>query len=110
MHIIHVHVQCVLLYKYMYIPILIPKRLILILNTSLYYRQGKCRSTTPTHPCEVGMRRRTCYVLTGSLLGIWTHLENVFLRHPTHAHKMQIVRVHTSQKKIIGKENGDCTV
>ncbi|XP_011404218.2 PREDICTED: protein strawberry notch homolog 1-like isoform X2 [Amphimedon queenslandica] len=66
------------------------------------YWQGKCRSSTPTHPCEVGMRRRTYYVLAGSLLGIWIHLENVFLRHPTHAHKMQIVRVHTSQKKIIG--------
>ena len=50
------------------------------------------------------MRRRTCYVLTGSLLGVWTHLEGVFLRHPTHAHKMQIVRVHTSKRKLIGTE------
>jgi hypothetical protein len=66
------------------------------------YWQGKCRLSTTFQPCEVGMRRRTYYVLTGSLLGVWTHLESVFLRFPSQSHKMQIVRVHIAGKKLIG--------
>lgn len=51
------------------------------------------------------MRRRTYHVLTGSLLGVWTHLEGVFTRYPTQNHKIQIVRVHCDNKKLVGKHS-----
>ena len=66
-------------------------------------RQGKCRKSTPTNPCEVGCRRRAYYVLSGSVLGMWTHIEGVFMRHYGHNHRMQIVRVRVNDKRLVGK-------
>lgn len=71
-------------------------------NCSHSYWQGRCKLSIVNHPCEVGMRRRTYHILTGSLLGVWTHFEGVFARHPSQAHKMQIVRVHTPGRKLVG--------
>ena len=54
------------------------------------------------------MRRRTYHVLTGSLLGVWSHLEGVFARFPSQNHKMQIIRVHCDKKKLVGKYCNNC--
>ena len=63
-------------------------------------RQGKCRHSTS---CEVGLRHRNYHVLSGSVLGVWTHIEGVFARHSTHNPRMQIVRVRTPEKRLSGK-------
>ena len=55
-------------------------------------RQGKCRNSTS---CVVGLRHRTYHILSGSVLGVWTHIEGVFARHSTHNPRMQIIRVRT---------------
>ena len=63
-------------------------------------RQGKCRNSTS---CVVGLRHRTYHILSGSVLGVWTHIEGVFARHSTHNPRMQIVRVRTPEKRLCGK-------
>lgn len=63
-------------------------------------RQGKCRHSTS---CVVGLRHRTYHILSGSVLGVWTHIEGVFARHSTHNPRMQIVRVRTPEKRLCGK-------
>ncbi len=77
--------------------------IIVVIKMGMSCRQGKCRLSIPGHPCEVGMRRRTYHVLTGSLLGVWTHLEGVFARHPSQNHRMQIIRIHSEKKKLVGQ-------
>ena len=45
------------------------------------------------------------FILSGSVLGIWTHMEAVFGRHTAQGYKMQIVRVQTMEgKKLVGIE------
>lgn len=68
-----------------------------------YFRQGKCRLSLPGQQCEVGLRRKTYHVLSGSVLGVWSHIEGVFNRHSTHSHRIQIVRVRTESKRFVGK-------
>ena len=52
----------------------------------------------------MGKRRRVHYILSGSVLGIWTHMEAVFGRHTAQGYKMQIVRVQTTEgKKLVGE-------
>ena len=53
--------------------------------------------------CEVGLRQRTYHVLSGSILGVWSNVEGVFIRHPGHTHRMQIVRVRTQNKRLVGE-------
>ena len=65
-------------------------------------RQGKCRLSTVGHPCEIGLRRRTYHILAGSVLGVWTHLEGVFVRHSGHNSRMQIARVRMPNKRLVG--------
>ena len=65
-------------------------------------RQGRCRLSTVGHPCEVGLRRRTYHILAGSVLGVWTHLEGVFVRHSGHNSRMQIARVRMPNKRLVG--------
>ena len=46
------------------------------------------------------------FILSGSVLGIWTHMEAVFGRHTAQGYKMQIVRVQTMEgKKLVGEEH-----
>ena len=67
----------------------------------LVYRQGQCRKTGQ---CEVGMRRRAHYILSGSVLGVWCHLEGVLNRTGGHNNRMQIVRVKTREgHRLVGK-------
>ena len=53
--------------------------------------QGRCKLSLPSRPCEVGLRRRHYYILSGSVLGVWTHLEGVFTRHGGHNNRMQSI-------------------
>ncbi len=50
------------------------------------------------------MRRRTYSVLSGSVLAVWSRVENVLARFGTHGNnKMQVIRLKTSEgKKIVG--------
>ncbi len=70
-------------------------------------RQGKCRLMIVNNSCEVGLRQRTYHVLSGSILGVWTHVEGVFNRHSSHGQRMQIVRVRAPNKRLVGKR-GKC--
>eukprot|EP00731_Ephydatia_muelleri_P023466 Em0015g1049a len=64
--------------------------------------QGKCRlKVGGAGICEVGLRRRTYHVLSGSVLGVWTHVEGVFARHTGHNNRMQIARVRAN-KRLVG--------
>ena len=67
-------------------------------------RSGRCKHTNGTQQCQQGRRRRTHHVLTGSILGVWNHLESVLMRHPTHNTRMQIFRVHTSVRRLVGEK------
>ena len=37
------------------------------------------------------------------MLGVWTHLEGVFVRHSGHNSRMQIARVKTPSKRLVGR-------
>ena len=78
-------------------------------DVHLVYRQGHCRNTGQ---CEVGLRRRAYYILSGSVLGVWCHLEGVLNRTGGHNNRMQIVRVKTREgHRLVGKyrnNNGVC--
>ena len=66
-------------------------------------RQGRCKLSVMGRVCEVGLRRRHYYILSGSVLGVWTHLEAVLARHSGHNNRMQIARVQTSRKRLVGE-------
>jgi hypothetical protein len=63
--------------------------------------QGRCKLSVMGQACEVGLRRRHYYILSGSVLGVWTHLEAVLARHSGHNNRMQIARVQTSRKRLV---------
>ena len=84
------------------LPLSLPPSLSPSLPPSLPLRQGKCRLSTVGHPCEIGLRRRTYHILAGSVLGVWTHLEGVFVRHSGHNSRMQIARVRMPSKRLVG--------
>ena len=73
------------------------------LPLSLLCRQGRCKLSVMGRACEVGLRRRHYYILSGSVLGVWTHLEAVLARHSGHNNRMQIARVQTSRKRLVGE-------
>lgn len=66
-------------------------------------RQGKCKKKVLGLDCEVGMRKRTCYVLAGSVLSVWTKLGAVLSTQLGAAGKMQIIRLRLDDgNKIVG--------
>lgn len=51
----------------------------------------------------MGLRRRTYNVLSGSVLSVWSRIENVLLARTGSHHKMQVVRLKTAEGlKIVG--------
>jgi hypothetical protein len=67
-------------------------------------RRGNCKLVTLGQDCEVGLRRRTYNVLSGSVLSVWSRIENVLLARTGSHHKMQVVRLKTAEgMKIVGK-------
>lgn len=83
---------------------------------------GTCRQTTMGFECEVssmklkvifelnlmfsqvGLRRRTYTVLSGSVLSVWGRVESILSRYGSSGHnKMQVIRLKTQEgKKIVG--------
>ena len=55
--------------------------------------------------CEIGLRTRTYHVLSGSVLSVWSKVENVLTSLPGgNSSKMQIIRLRTDDKRrIVGK-------
>lgn len=67
------------------------------------YWRGNCKNVTLGMDCEVGLRRRTYNVLAGSVLSVWTRVENVLAAKTGHNSKMQVVRLRTAEGvKIVG--------
>ena len=55
--------------------------------------------------CEVGLRRRTYYVLAGSVLSVWSRVEAILNAQPGSLSKMQIIRLRIDDgSKIVGKD------
>ncbi|XP_018334768.1 protein strawberry notch-like [Agrilus planipennis] len=68
------------------------------------YWQGNCRNMSVGHDCEVGLRRRTYNVVSGSVLSVWSRVESVLANKcGTHNNKMQVIRLKTEDGfKIVG--------
>lgn len=65
------------------------------------YYQGTCRNKTVGLDCEIGLKRRTYFILSGSVLSVWARVENILAT--TNSSKMQVIRLRTtSNKKIVG--------
>ncbi|KAK4471151.1 hypothetical protein MN116_005546 [Schistosoma mekongi] len=65
---------------------------------------GFCSSTTQNRTlCEVGLRTRNYYVLSGSVLNVWARIEPVLQLRSNSARCMQVVRLKSKDgKRIIG--------
>lgn len=52
----------------------------------------------------MGLRRRTYSVLSGSVLAVWSRVENILSRYGGHGNnKMQVIRLKTDDgKKVVG--------
>nr|CAH7748970.1 unnamed protein product [Callosobruchus chinensis] len=67
------------------------------------YWRGNCRNATVGHECEVGLRRRTYNVVSGSVLSVWSRVEGVLAARTGAHNKMQVVRLRTKDDlKIVG--------
>ncbi|KAG8237954.1 hypothetical protein J437_LFUL016299 [Ladona fulva] len=67
------------------------------------YWRGNCRNVGLGLDCEVGLRRRTYNVLSGSVLSVWSRVEGVLAARSGHNSKMQVVRLRTEcGVKIVG--------
>ena len=55
---------------------------------------------------QIGLRRRTYYVVSGSVLSVWSRIENslaVRYSHNSQHNKMQVIRLRTKEGlKIVG--------
>lgn len=53
---------------------------------------------------QIGLRRRTYTVLSGSVLGVWTRIETILtMKMGHHNSKMQVIRLKTKDgQKIVG--------
>jgi len=68
--------------------------------------KGNCKNRMGGMECEVGLRRKTYNVLTGSVLSVWTKVESVLTndgqKKGQHA-KMQVVRMRLEEgRRIVG--------
>lgn len=68
------------------------------------YWRGNCRNVNLGHDCEVGLRRRTYNVVSGSVLSVWSRVEGVLTsKNGSHNNKMQVIRLKTDDGlKIVG--------
>ncbi|XP_012539722.1 protein strawberry notch isoform X2 [Monomorium pharaonis] len=67
------------------------------------YWSGNCKNTTVGIDCEVGLRRRSYNVLSGSVLSVWSRVETVLAARSGHNSKMQVIRLRTDEGlKIVG--------
>ncbi|XP_076231561.1 protein strawberry notch isoform X2 [Calliopsis andreniformis] len=67
------------------------------------YWRGNCKNATIGMDCEVGLRRRSYNVLSGSVLSVWSRVESILATRSGHNSKMQVVRLRTDESlKIVG--------
>ncbi|KXJ14796.1 protein strawberry notch homolog 1 [Exaiptasia diaphana] len=67
------------------------------------YWKGNCKKATVGLTCEVGLRRRSFNILSGSVLSVWSKVESVLAGQPGHNSKVQIIRCKRSDGgKIVG--------
>lgn len=67
------------------------------------YWKGMCRYVTMGQDCEIGLRRRTYYVLSGSVLSVWARVENNLAARAGSQNRMQVIRLKTKEgNKIVG--------
>ncbi|XP_052870851.1 protein strawberry notch [Anopheles cruzii] len=67
------------------------------------YWKGHCRNVSMGHECEVGLRRRTYSVLSGSVLAVWARVENSLAARIGAQSRMQVIRLKTKEGvKIVG--------
>ncbi|CAL8385086.1 protein strawberry notch homolog 1 isoform X1 [Gadus morhua] len=67
------------------------------------YWRGNCKKASVGLQCEIGLRCRTYFVLCGSVLSVWTKVENVLSSVSGTNVKMQIVRLRTEDgQRIVG--------
>lgn len=67
------------------------------------YWKGICRYVSMGQECEVGLRRRTYYVLSGSVLSVWARVENNLTARVGNQNRMQVIRLKTKEGfKIVG--------
>ncbi|GAB0092971.1 Protein strawberry notch [Sergentomyia squamirostris] len=65
--------------------------------------RGNCRNVSMGQECEVGLRRRTYTVLAGSVLTVWSRVENILTTRSSSNNKMQVIRMKTKEgQKIVG--------
>lgn len=69
------------------------------------YWRGNCRNVNLGQDCEVGLRRRTYNVVSGSVLSVWSRVEGVLAsKMGTHNNKMQVIRLRIDDNaKIVGE-------
>ncbi|XP_038054684.1 protein strawberry notch homolog 1-like [Patiria miniata] len=73
-----------------------------ILCSHAYWRDS-CKRVLAGLPCEIGLRRRNFYILSGSVLSVWDRVEKILVLQPGPASKMQILRLKTDDgSKIVG--------
>ncbi|XP_071944970.1 protein strawberry notch homolog 1-like [Antedon mediterranea] len=67
------------------------------------YWRGNCKRYMVYQSCEVGLRRRTYYILSGSVLSVWSKVEDILATATGPHSKMQILRLKTDDgAKLVG--------
>uniref|UniRef100_A0A182PI94 Uncharacterized protein n=1 Tax=Anopheles epiroticus TaxID=199890 RepID=A0A182PI94_9DIPT len=67
------------------------------------YWRGHCRNASLGHECEIGLRRRTYSVLSGSVLAVWARVENSLAARIGNQSRLQVIRLKTKEGvKIVG--------
>jgi len=65
--------------------------------------RGFCKRQVAGLPCEVGTRKRTCHILSGSVLSVWSKVESILSLQPSAAARMQIIRTKLDNgHKVVG--------
>ncbi|XP_057295690.1 protein strawberry notch homolog 1-like [Hydractinia symbiolongicarpus] len=61
-------------------------------NCSHAFWRGYCKRKLVGLSCEVGARKKTCHILCGSVLSVWSKVETILSCQPGPHSKMQIIR------------------
>lgn len=69
---------------------------------NILFRYGNCRRVTNEQQCDVGLRKKIYHIVSGSVLSIWSTIEQVI---PNMQSRLQIVRLKMSDGvRVIGAE------
>ncbi|KAJ8043881.1 Protein strawberry notch-like 1 [Holothuria leucospilota] len=68
------------------------------------YLKNRCRNMDVGIPCDTGLRSRTFYILSGSVLSVWSRVERILISlRGGRETKMQLIRVRTADhSKLVG--------